>query len=287
MSEKPYRPGLPAVFDVVHRLRAPDGCPWDREQTHESLRQYLLEETYETLEAIDSGDDDKLREELGDVLLQVAMHAEIAAQEGRFTAADVSEAVAAKMVARHPHVFGDTSVHDAEEVLRNWEHQKASEASAQGRASETPLDRVPRTLPALAWTLGLQKRAARVGFDFASAEDAVRDVAEEATELAAAAARVAAAGASPAGASAEAETSSDEDASEDVPDDVFHEVGDLLFAVVNLSRKLKVNPEDALRVAGQRFRERYTEMDRAVRESGRSFREMSAEELEEAWAATR
>jgi MazG family protein len=266
MSDKPYRPGLPAVFDVVHRLRAPDGCPWDREQTHESLRQYLLEETYETLEAIDSGDDDKLREELGDVLLQVAMHAEIAAQEGRFTAEDVSEAVAAKMVARHPHVFGDTSVHDAEEVLRNWEHQKASEASAQGRESETPLDRVPRTLPALAWTLGLQKRAARVGFDFASAEDAVRDVAEEAGELAAAAARAVAAPAD---------------------EDVFHEVGDLLFAVVNLSRKLKVNPEDALRVAGQRFKDRYTAMDRAIRGSGRSFREMSPEELEEAWAATR
>lgn len=282
MPEKPYRPGLPAIFDVVHRLRAPDGCPWDREQTHESLRQYLLEETYETLEAIDSGDDDKLREELGDVLLQVAMHAEIAAQEGRFTAADVSEAVAAKMVARHPHVFGDTSVHDAEEVLRNWEHQKASEASAQGRASETPLDRVPRTLPALAWTLGLQKRAARVGFDFASAEDAVRDVAEEAGELAGAAAR-AAATESPGASPADAGDADDEDGA----DDVFDEVGDLLFAVVNLSRKLKVNPEDALRVAGQRFKDRYTAMDRALRESGRSFRGMTPEELEEAWAATR
>jgi tetrapyrrole methylase family protein/MazG family protein len=290
MPEKPYRPGLPAVFDVVHRLRAPDGCPWDREQTHESLRQYLLEETYEALEAIDSGDDDKLREELGDVLLQVAMHAEIAAQEGRFTAADVSEAVAAKMVTRHPHVFGDASAHDAEEVLRNWEQQKASEAKAQGRASETALDRVPRTLPALAWTLGLQKRAARVGFDFASAEDAARDVAEEAGELAGAAARAAALGSEASRGSSDASSPDPAPAprdDEEIGEDVFHEVGDLLFAVVNLSRKLKVNPEDALRVAGQRFMERYKAMDSAVRESGRSFREMSAEELEEAWAATR
>src|SRR3979411_597333 len=124
-NEKPYSPGIEAIFEVVARLRAPDGCPWDREHTHESLRPYLLEETYELLEAIDSGDDAKIKEELGDLLLQVAMHAEIAAQEGRFDAPQVSEAGAAKMVKRHPHVFGDTSVANADEVLRNWEHQKA------------------------------------------------------------------------------------------------------------------------------------------------------------------
>jgi len=124
-SETPYSPGIAAIFEVVARLRAPGGCPWDREQTHESLRPYLLEETYELLEAIDSGDEAKMKEELGDLLLQVAMHAEIAAEGGRFDAAQVSEAVAAKMVSRHPHVFGATSVADADEVLRNWEHQKA------------------------------------------------------------------------------------------------------------------------------------------------------------------
>src|SRR5580765_3529298 len=124
----PFSPGVSALFEVVARLRAPDGCPWDREQTHESLRPYLLEETYELLEAIDAGDDAKMKEELGDLLLQVAMHAEIAAQEGRFDAAKVSEAAAAKMVKRHPHVFGDKSVADADEVLRNWEHQKMREA---------------------------------------------------------------------------------------------------------------------------------------------------------------
>src|SRR5258707_3805016 len=136
-----YSPGIASLFAVVARLRAPDGCPWDREQTHESLRPYLLEETYELLEAIDSGDDAKMREELGDLLLQVAMHAEIAAQEGRFDAAQVSEGVAAKMVKRHPHVFGTTEVADAEEVLRNWEHQKAHEARKEGR-DESAVDRV-------------------------------------------------------------------------------------------------------------------------------------------------
>jgi len=126
VTEKPYEDGIAAIFEVVHTLRAPGGCPWDREQTHQSLRQYLLEETYELLEAIDARDDAKMMEELGDLLLQVAMHAEIAAEEGRFDAAKVSEAVAAKMVKRHPHVFGDKSVANADEVLRNSEHQKIS-----------------------------------------------------------------------------------------------------------------------------------------------------------------
>src|SRR4030081_1515268 len=130
--ERPFSPGIAAVFEVVARLRAPGGCPWDREQTHESLRPYLLEETYELLEAIDSGDDDKIKEELGDVLLQVAMHAEIAAEQRRFDAAQVSEAVAAKMVARHPHVFGDVSVANADEVLRNWEDAEGDEGRKGG-----------------------------------------------------------------------------------------------------------------------------------------------------------
>ena len=145
-EEKPYGPGIESLFDVVARLRAPGGCPWDREQTHESLRPYLLEETYELLEAIDANDDAKMKEELGDVLLQVAMHAEIAAEAGRFTAVDVSEGAAAKMVARHPHVFGDVAVANADEVLRNWEHAKLDEARRAGREGESVVDRVPSTL---------------------------------------------------------------------------------------------------------------------------------------------
>jgi tetrapyrrole methylase family protein/MazG family protein len=257
-KEKPYSPGIQAIFEVVARLRAPDGCPWDREQTHESLRPYLLEETYELLEAIDAADDTKIKEELGDLLLQVAMHAEIAAQEGRFNAAEVSEGVADKMVKRHPHVFGDTSVANADEVLRNWEHQKAHEARQEGK-EESVVDRVPKTLPALAWTLGLQKRAARVGFDFTSPKEAAESVAEEARELASA---------------------SD-------PQQTFDEMGDLLFAMVSLARRLKVNPEDALRVAGERFRARFARAEAALRKEGRTFRDLDAVELETRWEESR
>ena len=257
-NEKPYSPGIQAIFEVVARLRAPDGCPWDREQTHESLRPYLLEETYELLEAIDAADDTKIKEELGDLLLQVAMHAEIAAQAGRFNAADVSETVAAKMVKRHPHVFGTTSVADADEVLRNWEHQKAHEARQEGK-EESVVDRVPKTLPALAWTLGLQKRAARVGFDYTSPKEAADSVAEEARELA--------------GAGDSQQT--------------FEEMGDLLFAMVSLARQLKVNPEDALRVAGERFRSRFAKAEAALREEGRTFRDLDAKEIARRWEETR
>ena len=253
-----YRPGVDALFDVVARLRAPGGCPWDREQTHDSLRPYLLEETYELLEAIDAKDDAKMKEELGDVLLQVAMHAEIAAQEGRFNAAEVSEAAAAKMVARHPHVFGDVAVANADEVLRNWEHQKRDEARRAGRDGESVVDRVPASMPALAWALGLQKRAARVGFDFVSSVDAAEAVAEEAHELAEA----------------------------NDPDEIFAEMGDLLFAVVSLARKLKVNPEDALRVAGQRFRRRFAEMEAQAAKEGRDFKGMEPAELLQRWNGT-
>ena len=260
-ENRPFSPGIGALFGVVARLRAPGGCPWDREQTHESLKPYLLEETYELLEAIDSGDDAKIKEELGDVLLQVAMHAEIAAEQARFDATSVSEAAAAKMVARHPHVFGDVSVANAADVLRNWEHAKVDEARKAGRSDESVVDRVPTTLPALAWTLGLQKRAARVGFEFASPPDAAVKVAEEAREL------------------AEAGDAHD-------PRAVFDEMGDLLFAMVALARTVKVNPEDALRVAGQRFRKRFAEMEASIVKEGLSFRELDAAELSRRWDLT-
>jgi len=257
--ERPYSPGIQAIFEVIARLRAPGGCPWDREQTHESLRPYLLEETYELLEAIDSGDDAKMKEELGDLLLQVAMHAEIAAEEKRFDAAEVSEAVAAKMVARHPHVFGDVSVANADEVLRNWEHTKVKEARNSGRETESVVDRVPASLPALAWALGLQKRAARVGFDFESPTQTAENVAEEAHELAEAT-----------------------DAKQ-----AFEEMGDLLFAVVSLARRLKINPEDALRVAGQRFRDRFAATEASLRRDGVDFRDLDRNELVKRWEETK
>ena len=256
--EKPYEYGIAAIFEVVHTLRAPGGCPWDREQTHESLRQYLLEETYELLEAIDAGDDAKMMEELGDLLLQVAMHAEIAAQEGRFDAAKVSEAAAAKMVKRHPHVFGDKSVADADEVLRNWEHQKMSEARAAG-SQDSVVDRVPATLPALAWTLGLQKRAARVGFDFASRASAAESVGVKAREL--------------------TEVTDRERG--------FEEMGDLLFAMVSVARSMKINPEDSLRMAGQRFRKRFAAAESTLRREGKSFTDLTPAEMAARWEETR
>ena len=258
MSERPFSDGIEAIFEVVHTLRAPGGCPWDREQTHESLRPYLLEETYELLEAIDAGDNDKMMEELGDLLLQVAMHSEIAAEDGRFDARQVSEAVAAKMVKRHPHVFGDVSVANADEVLRNWEHQKMHEARKAGN-DESVVDRVPSSLPALAWTLGLQKRAARVGFDFATPAAAAEAVAEEAKELA--------------------------DVSDH--DRAFEEMGDLLFAIVSLARTLKVNPEDALRGAGQRFRRRFAAAEAGLRSEGKTFGDLSEAEMLERWEESR
>jgi tetrapyrrole methylase family protein / MazG family protein len=257
-ADRPFSPGVAAIFDVVARLRAPGGCPWDREQTHESLRPYLLEETYELLEAIDTADDAKMMEELGDVLLQVAMHAEIAAEQDRFDAAEVSEAVAAKMVKRHPHVFGTTTVADADEVLRNWEHQKQREARSAG-SQESVVDRVPAGLPALAWTLALQKRAARVGFDYVSPLAAAEAVGEEARELSS--------GAGSKGS--------------------FDELGDLLFAVVALARKMRVNPEDALRVAGQRFRHRFAAMEASLRREGLAFQDLDSQQLLERWERSR
>jgi MazG family protein len=258
-AERPYPRGVAAVFEVVRRLRAPDGCPWDREQTHASLRPYLLEEAYEFLETVDRGEDDgKMCEELGDVLLQVAMHAAIAEEQGRFDAVQVSEGAAAKMVARHPHVFGDVQVSSAEEVLRNWEASKAAAAARAGNTDETVLDRVPATLPALAWTYNMQKRAARVGFETPAAGDPSSDPLEAVGEA------------------ARAFQAAPDEAAEDA-------LGELLLLVVSLARERRVNPEDALRAAGHRYRDRFTRMDAALRERGRTYREASPDEIGAAW----
>jgi tetrapyrrole methylase family protein/MazG family protein len=254
------RPTAPAnaarlveMLEVIEALRAPDGCPWDREQTQRTLRPYLLEETYELLEAIESGDDDEISEELGDVLLQVFMHHAIAQEEGRFTIADVAHHATAKMINRHPHVFGDVEARSAEQVLANWEGLKSKESRKRGRVSA--LEGAPKTLPALAWALSLQKRAARVGFDWPEDEGVLDKVAEEARELA-------------------AETTRERQE---------EELGDLLFALVNLARRMKVNPEDALRSSSGRFYRRFEAMEQAARDAGRDVRDMSAEELDGLW----
>jgi tetrapyrrole methylase family protein / MazG family protein len=241
------------MLEVIEALRAPEGCPWDREQTHRTLRPYLLEETYELLEAIDSEDDDEINEELGDVLLQVFMHHAIAQEEGRFSIAEVAHHATAKMINRHPHVFGDVEARTAEQVLSNWEGLKQAEARKRGRVSA--LEGAPRTMPALAWALSLQKRAARVGFDWPEQEGVLDKVAEEARELA-------------------AETTRERQE---------EELGDLLFSLVNLARRMKINPEDALRQSSGRFYRRFEAMEQAARDAGQDVREMSADDLEGLW----
>jgi tetrapyrrole methylase family protein/MazG family protein len=245
---------LSALVEVVRRLRSPEGCPWDREQSHASLRATMLEEAYEVLEAIDEGSMPKLREELGDVLLQVLMHAEIAQETGEFSLGDVADSVREKLIRRHPHVFGDVKVSGADEVVRNWEALKAKE---YGR--ESALDGVQRSLPALQWAWSLQRRAANVGFDWPDVEGALDKVREELEEL---------------------RTAPTVEARE-------AEFGDLLFTMVNVARKLGINPEDALRGSTGRFEARFRIMEQAARADGRALKELPIEELDQYWEAAK
>ena len=215
---------------VMARLRGPGGCPWDAEQTHGTLARHLLEETHELLEAIDAGDDDAMRDELGDVLLQVVFHAQLAADDGRWDVDDVAEGLVAKLVFRHPHVFGEVEVSGADEVLVNWERLKAAEAGERAEVD----DDIPASLPSLARAAKVQRRAAGWGFEWRSSDSALRALREEVEELAAA-----------------TEPGSAE------PGSVEEEVGDVLFATVALARKLDVDAESALRRTVRSFSERY------------------------------
>jgi len=242
--------------ELVARLRAPGGCPWDREQTHASLKPMTIEEAYEVVEAIDHGDAE-LRGELGDLLLQVVFHAQIAAETGRFAIADVIEGVSQKMVRRHPHVFGDHQADSAAEVLRNWEALKQQERRAQGKApaAESMLDSVSKALPATMEAFQMTTKAARVGFDWPNAEAVFEKVGEEIAELRAA---------------------STQRQRED-------EVGDLLFAVVNLARKLEVDPESALKSSNRKFRRRFGGIEEGLRRRGRTPAESSLQEMDGLW----
>jgi tetrapyrrole methylase family protein/MazG family protein len=243
-----------ALVEVVRRLRGPDGCPWDREQTHASLRATMLEEAYEVLEAIDEKSTPKLREELGDVLLQVLMQSVIAEETREFTLGEVADSVREKLVRRHPHVFGSTVVSGSDEVVRNWEALKAEE---YGR--ESALDGVQRSLPALQWAWSLQRRAANVGFDWPDVEGALDKIREELEEL------------------RQAST----------PEEREAEFGDLLFTMVNVARKLGINPEDALRGTTGRFEARFRLMERAARAEGRALKDLPIEELDRYWEAAK
>ena len=225
------------LVKVMARLRGPDGCPWDREQTHQTLARHLLEETHELLEAIDAGDDEGMRDELGDLLLQVVFHAQLAADDGRWDVDDVAEGLVAKLVYRHPHVFGEVQVAGADEVLVNWEKLKAAEAGERGAVD----DDIPVSLPSLARAAKVQRRAAGWGFEWRSVEGAVVALREEVDELAAAV--------------------GDPAAAED-------EVGDVLFATVALARKLGVDAESALRRTVRGFSERYERFVELAAERG-------------------
>jgi tetrapyrrole methylase family protein/MazG family protein len=253
----PARPAASAfesLQETIAALRAPDGCPWDRQQTHASLRPHLLEEAYETLEAIDSGEAAALREELGDLLLQIVLQAQIASEAEDFSMADVVAGIQEKLIRRHPHVFGDLEVKDVEAVLHNWENLKAGERAEAG-GTRGALDGVPRSLPALAQALEMQSRAARLGFDWPSVEGVRAKMLEEWQEL---------------------ETAADEGGRAD-------EVGDLLFAVVNYARWLGIDPETSLRQTNARFRGRFGRMETEAGQAGRSLDGLPLAELDRLW----
>ena len=256
---------------VQARLRAPKGCPWDREQTHQTLRTYLLEEAYEVLEALDTGDDKKFAEEMGDLLLQIVFHSQIAQEEGRFGVADVIREIHDKMIRRHPHVFGETRARDSAEVLRNWERIKAEERRARKEAGQNEerlgeaaslLDGVSRSLPATLEGLQLTRKASRIGFDWQNADGVMEKIREETAELEIAI--------------------KDKDQHR-----IEEEMGDFLFAAVNLARFLHVDPEIALKKANAKFSRRFRAMEALARESGREFKGLPREEMEALWDAAK
>lgn len=248
------RHGFDDVMRVVRRLRAPSGCPWDREQTHESLKNALLEESYELIDAIDEDDDAHICEEMGDVLLQFALHAAIAEEQSAFTARDACTELVVKLIYRHPHVFGNIRVSGSDEVLKNWDALKMSQRK-QTTQTEV-LKSVPRSFPALLRSKKVQKKAADVGFDWSSAKDAFYKIAEEADELRQA---------------MEQGTNIDE------------EMGDLLFAVVNVARLLKLEPELLLMQATDKFIKRFEQMESLALKQGHALKDMSFAEQDKLW----
>ena len=257
MADIPTTDALGRLVDIMARLRAPGGCPWDREQTPESLRPYLLEETYEVLDAIERGDPAALRDELGDLLLQVVFHAELAAEAGRFTIRDVAHAIAEKLVRRHPHVFGDVQVRDADEVVRNWRRIKADERRAAGEDGDL-FAGVPAALPALVRGQQLGEKAGHLGLDWPDAQGVLDKLREELAELTVAA--------------ADGERAR-----------IEHELGDLLLAATSLGRHLDVSAEMALRAANDRFVARVRRMEAAARERGRTLAELAPAERDRLW----
>ena len=248
------RYGWEDLLEITRLLRAPGGCPWDREQTHASIRRDLLEESYEVAEAIDEGSPEHLREELGDLLLQVVFHAVLAQEDGQFDLDAVADGVCKKLIYRHPHVFGDVTVGSTGEVLKNWEELKKKEKHQASQADA--VDAVARSLPALWRAEKVQKKAAKVGFDWPDVSGALDKVAEETAELKAA-------------------MEGDGD-----PEDEF---GDLLFAAVNVGRFLKLDPEKSLTAATDKFAARFRRVEQAARDQGKELNDMTLAEMDALW----
>ncbi len=238
------------LVNIVAKLRAPDGCPWDREQTHASLRENLLEECYEVLEALDEGDSGKLCQELGDLMMQIVLHAQIATEAGEFELGDVVNGINTKLIHRHPHVFGSVKVTDAEEVLHNWEALKQEE-----RGGTSMLAGVPKQMPALGYSQAIQRRVAAVGFDWKDIEGIIDKLAEEVGEFKQA----------------------------DNEKQKAQEFGDLLFTLVNIARRLGIDSEAALREANERFYRRFTYMEEVCRQRGINIADLSFAEQNALW----
>jgi MazG family protein len=243
------------LVQLMTRLRGPDGCPWDRKQTLPDLKTYVVEEAYEVVDAIDRDDRAALAEELGDLLLQSVFIAEMTRQEGSFDIYDSITAIHDKLVRRHPHVFGDVEANDAQQVLVNWEKQKQDERKAENKSV---LSGVPQAMPALLKAARLTEKAAHVGFDWRRTEDVFDKVDEEIAELR-------------------------EAVAEGDPKNVHHEIGDLLFTIANVARKLNVNPEEALQSTNRKFMRRFASMESRVREREQNLDQLQLEEMDRLW----
>jgi len=244
------------LVSIMERLRAPGGCPWDAEQDHDSIARCTIEEAYELVDAIDSGDIEHLREELGDVLLQVVFHSNIAKDNDNFTIADVINDLCDKLISRHPHVFGEETVENSDQVLVNWERLKKRERGKQERKSM--LDGIPEDLPSLLYARKIQSAASKVGFDWKEPGGILDKIREESFEVSQA-------------------------IFEGAPDEVESEIGDLLFSVVNLSRYYKIDPETALRRSNKKFKARFYEIEKEARARGMDLMQMSLEDMDEIW----
>ncbi|MEW5745219.1 MAG: nucleoside triphosphate pyrophosphohydrolase [Nitrospirota bacterium] len=242
------------LIDIMAALRSEDGCPWDREQTRESLKPFLVEETYEVIEAIDEGAPSKIKEELGDLLFQIVFHAQLAKERGDFTMDDVIDAISRKMIGRHPHVFGDAQFGTAEEVLKQWEDRKKEE----GKNRESILEGIPKALPSLLKAHRIQSRAARVGFDWKRIEEVLEKLDEELDEF------------------RKALESGEQEHIEE-------ELGDLFFVLVNISRFAGVSPESALQKTIDKFASRFRYIEKKAAEAGRSLSDMTLEEMDALW----